>query len=361
MTLLRPWIHSAPVDGTFILAPAWVIAALVVAFPGFFAGHTPMGDWSWGLLVIGLDVAHVYTTLFRTYFDRRERREHGPLLLLVPLFCWIGATMLHSVSAAAFWTVLAYLAVFHFIRQQYGLMMLYTTPAERQNRVQRRLDVAMIYAATLYPLIYWHAHLPRAFVWFVEGDFLPLPAWAAQAAGGLFGLILLAYVAHELRPRRDANHNLPKLLLLGGTAVSWYTGIVAFDADLAFTATNVVAHAVPYFALVWIYSANRERRAHVRRPFFRPAWVPVYVAIVVAFAYLEEGLWDGFVWREHGSLFEAFAGLPSLGAGPWIGVVAPLLILPQLTHYVLDAFIWRLRSDSTWRDTLLARRQMVQR
>jgi len=332
MKILRPWIHSAAVDGAFILAPAWVITALAIALRPLFADPTPMGTWSWGLLIVGFDVAHVYTTVFRTYFDRRERAAHGELLWLVPLFCWVGATVVYAVSPAAFWTAVAYLAVFHFIRQQYGLTMLYATTAERRDSTQRRWDTLMIHAATLYPLIYWHARLPRAFNWFMEGDFLPLPAAVAPVAAILYGMILVGYAAHACRTARRHGVNLPKLLLIGGTALSWFTGIVAFNADLAFTATNVVAHAVPYFALVWIYSSNREQRGRVRRPFFTPAKLPLYLLIVVALAYVEEGFWDGFVWREHGTLFAVFAELPHLSAGPWLGIVAPLLILPQLTQ-----------------------------
>jgi hypothetical protein len=79
------------------------------------------------------------------------------------------------------------------------------------------------------------------------------------------------------------------------------------------------------------------------------------LAIVVGLAYAEEGLWDGFVWREHPELFNMFSGLPALD-GRWLTFAVPTLILPQLTHYVLDAFIWRLRKDTTWRSTLMFRR-----
>ena len=65
-----------------------------------------------------------------------------------------------------FWRCLAYLAAFHFVRQQYGFMMLYG----RRERQRRWIDQAAIYAATLYPLAWWHLH-PRHFDWFIAGDF----------------------------------------------------------------------------------------------------------------------------------------------------------------------------------------------
>jgi hypothetical protein len=357
MRIARPWIYSAAVDGALILAPAWLITAIVVAFPRIFAGAERLSGPAWLLLIVGFDVAHVYSTLFRTYFDARERAAHGALLMLVPLLCWIGATMLYAFSAAAFWSVLAYFAVFHFVRQQYGLVMLYATPAERENPLQKRLDAAIIYSATVYPLIYWQSHLPRAFVWFVDGDFLSMPPAAARISGFVYAALAVFYMLHELwHAARGRPLNLPKQALIFGTAASWYTGIVAFNADLAFTATNVLAHAIPYFALVWIYGHNRELRSHARRPFFTVRYIPILFIMLAAFAYVEEGMWDGFVWREHGSLFPGFSSLPSLSDGPWLAFAVPVLILPQLTHYVMDAFIWRLRSDSSWRETLLFQR-----
>jgi hypothetical protein len=56
---------------------------------------------------------------------------------------------------------------------------------------------------------------------------------------------------------------------------------------------------------------------------------------------VEEGLWDGLVWREHGTVFGWFAHLPTVGSSALLRWVVPLLALPQATHYVLDGFIWR--------------------
>ena len=209
-----------------------------MTFPSVFARGGGLSDGVWLLLIVGFDVAHVYSTLFRTYFDPRERAAHGNLLLLVPLFCWIAASMLHAFSPAAFWSALAYLAVFHFVRQQYGLVMLYAMEQERRDSMQKALDAAIVYSATVYPLIYWQSHLPREFVWFVDGDFLPLPAVTSAVAGYAYVAVAISYLTHEIwRATRGRAVNLPKQLLIAGTAASWYTGIVAFNADLAFTAT----------------------------------------------------------------------------------------------------------------------------
>ena len=41
-------------------------------------------------------------------------------------------------------------------------------------------DDAAMYASTLYPVVYWHAHLSSSrFAWFVQGDFVNVSGYAA--------------------------------------------------------------------------------------------------------------------------------------------------------------------------------------
>jgi hypothetical protein len=74
--------------------------------------------------------------------------------------------------------------------------------------------------------------------------------------------------------------------------------------------------------------------------------------MLILFAFVEEGLWDGLVWREHLRLFPMFAWLPQINGDAVLAIVVPLLTLPQLTHYIIDGVIWRLRTHPEWRRTL---------
>ncbi|MBY0548944.1 MAG: hypothetical protein K2W95_16855 [Candidatus Obscuribacterales bacterium] len=106
-----------------------------------------------------------------------------------------------------------------------------------------------------------------------------------------------------------------------GAAPHWWVGIVALNSDMAFTMT-ILTHGIPYMALIWLY---QSRTATACEQLSQPSRMekftsvvlrsaPLFVFVLIAFAYLEEGLWDGLIWREHGLVFAPFRWLTSLNA-----------------------------------------------
>jgi hypothetical protein len=324
------WLFSARADLAVFLGSALVSAALAALGPN---GDTPL--WAWVLFVLCIDVAHVWSTLFRVYFDGDELRRRPLLYFAAPVCCYLLGLFAYEVSSAFFWRALAYLAAWHFIRQQAGWMTLYGRRAG-STPWQVRFDALAVYAATLGPVVWWHAHLPRAFWWFVEGDFIAgLPPWCGTAALALHALILAAWLAvNAVR-----GFHFGKLALLTATWVAWFGGIVLARSDFAFTAMNVVLHGVPYMVLTHRYAQGRERDGgYGRLSLLIRAGVPAFLGVLLALAFVEEFLWDKLVWHEHTALF-GDGGFEV--AAPLLALVVPLLALPQTTHYVLDAFIWR--------------------
>lgn len=309
--------------------------ALGLAAPPAAAGS--LAVWIGGVLLV--DVAHVYASLYRTYFDPQARRLHRKRLIWAPIFCgWVGF-LLHLESSALFWSVLAYLAVFHFIKQHVGFAMLYARAGQVAARERRFAEIA-VWAGTLGPVIWWHANLPRAFEWFIEGDLLPgLPQVVGQV--GLWGglTIVAGFALHRMRVfRRDGrNPMLTAMVLL--PAANWYLGIVLFNDDRVFTVTNVLLHGVPYLALVWVTGGRDRAGAVVGRARPAAAIVAAYYGLLLALAVFEEGLWDRLVWHDHPQLFgSSDAVLPPTV----LSAVVALLTVPQATHYLLDRWIWKV-------------------
>ncbi len=353
------WLFSAPVDLAAFLGSA-VVSLLLLAV-GWWAGwlqqDTP--EWTWFSAILLVDVAHVYATGFRVYFVPGEFARRPWVYGLSPLLGFLIGLAVYSESEVFFWRALAYLAVFHFVRQQYGWVALYRSRAQEQGTLGRVIDTSAIYLATVYPLVYWHAHLPRNFWWFLQGDFTGVPQILAQLLEPFYWLALTAYAVRSISNGLRYNFwNPGKDIVLATTAVCWYVGIVAINSDYAFTVTNVIIHGVPYLVLVYWYrfvrapqtkasqqqqveSASAETitpqpsrwRKHGKALF-------LFLGVVWVLAYAEELLWDHSVWHERGWLF---GGSWDLGA--WHMFLVPLLAVPQVTHYVLDGFIWRRRSN----------------
>lgn len=353
MSHSQPWIHSARVDGAFILAPGLLAAAIALWLMRSGFGATDVSAWMWLLLVVGIDVAHVYSTIYRTYFDKQERVKLSVWLWTVPLLAWIAGMICYSISPRLFWSALAYTAVFHFIRQQYGFVMIYSRQDRALPALNKRINQTAIYAATLGPMLYWHTHLPRPFTWFVEGDFISLPMSFWKFGKWIYAAVLVAYLLKEIwLGWRHRQFNIPRNCMMLVTATSWYVGIIVAQGDLIFTLTNVVAHGIPYIALTFVYKKAEVARFNRVNSWFKLRRLPLTIGLLMLFAYIEEGLWDCFVWREHLQFFPLFSLLPQVSAATLLAIVVPLLTVPQLTHYVLDAVIWRLRDQPEWRTTL---------
>jgi hypothetical protein len=134
-----------------------------------------------------------------------------------------------------------------------------------------------------------------------------------------------------LKPGKD--------IVVATTAVCWYAGIVFFNSDYAFTVTNVIIHGVPYFAIVYFYAKSRRETAGKFYQKLSANWL-VFIATLWALAYVEELFWHRGVWHERNWLFGGNWDLTGYKV-----YLVPLLAIPQLTHYVLDGFIWRKKSN----------------
>lgn len=333
------WLFSPATDlaafaGTALLSFAFATLAPSLGIP------TDTPPWVWLLFVVFIDVAHVWATLFRTYLDGEELQRRPLLYAGAPLFAFAAGVILHAISDALFWRALAYVAAWHFIRQQVGWMVLYGRRAKSSER-EITFDRLAILAATLGPVVWWHANLPRTFWWFRENDFISgLPASVGTIALIIHALVLISWLAHAVLTR---TFHPGKTLLLFATWLAWFGGIVLARSDLTFTVMNVALHGVPYFILLRRYQRSRvEESGYGRLNKLLRYGLPVFLLLLLTLAFLEELVWDQLVWHEHPMFFGAGGfDLPAT----LMTLIVPLLSLPQTTHYVLDGFIWKTRND----------------
>lgn len=337
--MTQPWIHKKETDLLFILSPTFLVVLIVVVFQNWLLEIEENGSFfTWLFIVVFIDVAHVYATLFKTYFNREEFQKHKKRYIILPLFCLVISLILFLIGKSFFWSVLAYVAVFHFIRQQYGFMRLYARN-EKQNQYAKSIDNLMIYASTVYPMLYWFCTPKKSFNWFTDDDFFTFESpFLVKIFTVVYVLIIAIYlfkIASEYIKNRY--FNIPKNVLVLSTALSWYLGIVYYNNDLIFTLLNVVAHGVPYMALIFIKEQKQithNFESLLKWKLRTKAIVFLFVVTLLGIAFSEEFLWEVLVWEDH---FTFFSHLDS----SWQIIAVPLLTVPQFTHYLLDGFIWK--------------------
>jgi hypothetical protein len=71
----------------------------------------------------------------------------------------------------------------------------------------------------------------------------------------------------------------------------------------------------------------------------------LFLGLLALFAFIEEGLWDLALWKEHKTIFGTDGWRHFEFSDTLLSLIVPLLALPQITHYILDGFIWKIRED----------------
>lgn len=342
------WLFgSARADAFAFVAPA--LLSLTVFAACRAQGVAPgVGVAAYLVFVVGLDVTHVWATLFRTYLDAAELRAHPLRYAGIPLAALGAGVALHTLGPLPFWRAVAYLAVLHFVRQQVGWAALYRR-AGGEGRVDRIVDEAALYLATLHPLLHWHARggeIP--FDWLYPGDFVrPIALASALAPIAAAGevLALAVFAGRQLARLADGRGlAVGRTLVVGSTALGWHLGIVRAAGDLEFTVANTAAHAVPYLLLLHRHAAaRREAGARTLAAELVGLGPAAFLGLLVGLALVEEALWDRLVWHEHP---RPFGAAPLLGPAD-VAWATPLLAVPQVAHYLLDAVLWRRREART--------------
>jgi hypothetical protein len=346
------WLFSRPLDLGLLFTPVWATWLLCFLLPDAWHEQAiPL--WAWVIFVMGIDVSHVWSTLFRTYLDKEEFQQHRTALLFIPMVCFLILWVIAMQSEAWFWRVMAYVALHHFVKQQYGFMALYRAKYGKITGKTWFGDTWVTYLAMLYPVVYWHLAPNRNFQWFIPGDFIQgqvegLPSWFWGVCNALYGLVFLCWTWEQWRLSRRQGLVFPwgKVLWVLGTAVNWFLGIVYFNSDIAFTLTNVVAHGVPYMVLVFFYV---EKKKQVKKPskMLKRSTVALHIGAMAVLtsilAFGEEYLWDMLLNREKMAFFEAILAYPieALQHDWFQSVALALLSVPQVAHYLIDGHIWK--------------------
>jgi len=339
------WIIGPQADLLSFLGPV-VLATLLL--PLLLA--SPRDDIpfiAYLFLVVAFDVAHVWASIYRTYLDRTELKRRPILYTLPPILIFLASYRLHLYSPAAFWTALAYIAIHHFISQNYGFLALYKAKAQDRDPIDFQLDKWTLWCGALSPVLLWHADPSRQFDWFDAGEqflFRIDPSFRIDIITTT--LVLLAcYSARQLQLAHQGRFNLGKNLIMLLTWLTWAVG-TQLDHPLVSLAFLNLFHGIPYIIIIWLCNqrrwltatpSSRDQRflAYLAKP---QAWW-LFFGLLLALAISEEALWDGLVWHRYLDHYTQFQ--PREFSPKTLSLIVAALALPQTVHYFLDGWIWK--------------------
>ena len=337
------WIYSKNIDLLTFggSAAASALLLLVGHVLGILDGDAPW--WIWLGLVLWIDVSHVWATLFRVYFDPDERKRRLFLYWGTPVFAYVVGVTLYSENALWFWRVIAYMALFHFVKQQLGWLKIYHRKEPSLKNKDVLWDRFALSASMVFPIVYWHANLSSShFAWMLVGDFVEINAGILKIAWPFYLFAMCSYASRRgVAFWQKKPWSVGKDVLFASTAFCWFAGIVWIGSDYAFTVTNIIIHGVPYLVLVHYYCRHRVKSSKGVGSRLGAVSLWGLLWTVLVFAFFEEALWDKLYWADKAWLFgSAWPISPFLEK-----TMAPLLAVPQLTHYILDGFIWRRKDN----------------
>jgi hypothetical protein len=258
---------------------------------------------------IFFDLPHVYSSYVRIgmdheNFSRRKRLYVGlPLALTGVLFAGAFASKAMTIS------MITYLNMIHRLRQDFGWVMYSRRMAVEPRGYGHLIDKMMVYNLTVFPLLWLHSLSSENAWWMFPGDLLfSVSQFWMQVLLKIHWFISGAYLGWVgICLAKKVPVNFAKVYILGTVWTAWYVGIVFFDGS---TWMIDLLHTMPYLFLIYHFCNRKWAIQGVR------VWM-VYLALVGA-AYLTLKI----PTQEYTFLFV-------------------LILLPSVTHYILDGFIWK--------------------
>jgi hypothetical protein len=313
------WIISQREDLTWFIGSALAgYAAVVLMWAGF-----PLLPLQ-AVWFFGIDGPHVLATVTRTYADKAERKKLGWFLWVLAPLLLIGPAAAITGHAGAFFVAAFVWQQFHVVKQHFGFVMIYKAKNRERDNLDRKLDRWFLLGSLFAPMALFLIKTLHV----LETTRLPEVVVAAWV------VLLCAWLTRQaVKLHKGEQMNWPKIGLLAAVVpLQWLA--LAFGAKFG-TAGALQAsiplglfHGLQYHRLMWFHNRNRyslpgaEERNGLAAKLAKNIATYLTVAIGLQFllTFLPEFLFPGQVMQ----------------AAVW-GFA--------FMHYLLDAKIWRVRSD----------------
>jgi hypothetical protein len=346
------YLKSLKYDSIFFFSPLIFSIIFTIILKIFFPEYlTIKTDPLWlFVFTIIFDVAHVWWSLYRVYFNSLEFNAHKKLYTITPIIVFLAVFWLvvyEHTWTLLFW-IIWFFAVYHFIKQQVWFILLYWHKEKNRHFVDSIVDKILWFSITWFPMLYWFSNLDtRNYIWFFVWEFVKLPTELFPMLWIVFFMIILSYTIYEIiRNYFWKWLNLAKYTYIFVTFFIWFNWIVWNNSLLIFAFWNMLLHWLNYLWIVYLSTKNKLKNGNYKTNKYIKKilsyWFFWFISILLIIATTEEYLWDQFFrherWDFWGNSFYDFSN--NLNTYILSAIIA-ILSIPQLTHYFLDWYIWR--------------------
>lgn len=367
--LQRQWFVNRNFDITFFIGPyllTWVVILLVpkdYLVRDDYLVYAPLLIWF--LIEIVFVAGHIWSTLFRTFFEKETRSNYSKTFLFgVPLLAFLTLFSLSTWSLEITIRFLFYAAIYHGLKQVFGIAALYSTrfnylnaietPKEKAwSQAQRVWDKRLLGGSFALCFLYWHLTLPE----FIS---IPLNFAAPELLPWLLGESL-----YQLLPP-DSWQNiaiwafylsfLPLLIGWGRSyikasipihwirfvwvllnVITFYWVFVFYSGTFLLAICLNSIHAIAYYGINGLY--QRQRGTSLKK----------FVLLSVCFATINIILLKTLVDTDRPE-FVAIASnfLHRIGEldGLFLSLAFALFFTVDVSHYLYDAYLWRFNKKN---------------
>lgn len=311
------WIlGSAAKDFLFLYLPGLLGIGIGLGFPA--AGEESL---LFGLFAFGLvDSGHVYTTAWRTWLHKEERRS-SHRYWIVPLSIFAIFSLWFFFQIPGLWSFVVYATLYHHIRQVYG----FSKWTQKLNQRQDPFTDRAVYFFSLVPFVAYHFR-PGAFGnYYSENDLFLFPSpvifknlvWLYLLGGGTFLIREFLLWRRGIRePNRVLSLGIPALIygycfILGETLTQVLVPLLFF-------------HGISYVAVM--EQSLRRTRSSFQKPYLAAG---VLLVTALTLGPIEAIFEEDIVRRS--------VDVSLIPASILVGI----FLTPLFSHYVFDAFIWK--------------------
>lgn len=316
------WIlENPPLDLLLIILPGWLGVVLAWNLPQDSLWMTLYAIFA----IWFVDAGHTYTTWWRTIFRKEERETHyiywlAPVATIIGIFLWI------KLRIPYLWTVIAYNAIFHQIRQYYGVSRWYQKLNGRHCVVSNRY----LYTLLVMPFVLFHFRGIDWITLYSEGELFLYPAPTIFRVGmGIYLLTFLSWLVFEFRLWQKGIFELNRFLAMLVPISIYGLGFTQGENLAQVVFPILMAHGIPYMAIMDV--SLRRLNPKIFTTFVKVLGLMVLTATLLSSI-------ENFASNFMDTLNQAYR-YRDTSTGQ--ALLTAVVMTPLICHFVWDAYIWK--------------------